>query len=165
MPTVHTTRASGCRVPPRDLAERERALRSGEERVAPHRDRRRPRVRRLADEAQHVALDAEGAEHDAGRLVHRLEHGPLLDVQLEIRARVDRLQLAACASRMRSSSTPFSRSASTSRMPCLSDERPHVVELQAAAGRRGSKQAPAESRALFVGPVDELERDRRPAAV
>jgi hypothetical protein len=36
IPTVHTTRA-GRRVALRDLAERERGLRRGEERVAPHR--------------------------------------------------------------------------------------------------------------------------------
>ena len=51
-------------------------------------------MRRLAREADHVPLDAERAEHDAGRLVHRLEHRALLDVQLEVGARVDRLQLA-----------------------------------------------------------------------
>ena len=35
-----------------------------------------------------MALDAERAEHDAERELHRLEHGPLLDVQLEIGDRV-----------------------------------------------------------------------------
>ena len=50
-------------------------------------------MRRLADEAQHVPLDAEGAEHDAGRLLQRLEHRSLFDVQLQVGARVDRLQL------------------------------------------------------------------------
>ena len=44
-------------------------------------------MRRLAGEPQHVPLDAEGPEHDAGRFVHRLEHGTLLDMQLEVRRR------------------------------------------------------------------------------
>ena len=51
-------------------------------------------MRRLAGEADHVALDAERAEHDAeSAVLHRLEHRSLLDVQLEIGARVDPLQL------------------------------------------------------------------------
>ena len=37
-----------------------------------------------------VALDAEGAEHDAEREVQRLEHRPLLDVQLEVGGRARR---------------------------------------------------------------------------
>ena len=39
----------------------------------------------LTAEGHLVALDAEGAEHDAERQVHRFEHRPLLDVQLEVR--------------------------------------------------------------------------------
>ena len=75
------------RVAPGDVAAGERRLGGGEERVAAHRDRRRSRVRGLADEPQHVALDAVGADHHAGGSAHRLEHRPLLDVQLEVRAR------------------------------------------------------------------------------
>ena len=36
----------------------------------------------LARKADGVALDAEGAEHNAQRQVHPLEDGTLLDVQL-----------------------------------------------------------------------------------
>ena len=41
----------------------------------------------LAAPGDPVPLDAEGAENDAERQVHRLEHGPLLDVELEIGGR------------------------------------------------------------------------------
>jgi hypothetical protein len=71
----------------RDLAAFERGLRRGEERVAPHRDRRRSGMRRLAGEAEHVALDAEGAEHDAGRLVIDSSTGPARCAARDTRAR------------------------------------------------------------------------------
>ena len=58
----------GRRVAPGNLATGERRLGGGEERVAAHRDRRRPRVRGLADEPQHVALDTVGADHRTGRI-------------------------------------------------------------------------------------------------
>src|SRR5436853_7653928 len=72
-----------------DLAAFECRRRGGKERVAPHRDRRRSRMRGLADEADHVAFETECAEDDAGRLLHRLEHRSLLDVHLEIGLGVD----------------------------------------------------------------------------
>ena len=50
-------------------------------------------MRGLAAPGDPVALDAERAEHGAERQVHRLEHRPLLDVQLEIGGRA--LQLRA----------------------------------------------------------------------
>ena len=40
-----------------------------------------------------VALDAEGAEHDAERQVERLEHGALLDVELEVGGRARELRV------------------------------------------------------------------------
>src|ERR1043166_5762953 len=73
----------------RDLAAFERGCGGGEERVAPHGDRRRSRMRGLADEADHVAFETECAEDDAGRLLHRFEHRSLLDVHLEIGLGVD----------------------------------------------------------------------------
>src|SRR5207247_6390475 len=78
----------------RDVAALERGLRRGQERVAAYRNRCRPGMGRLAGEAEHVALDAECAEHDAGRLVHRFEHRPLLDVELEVGAGGSLRQLA-----------------------------------------------------------------------
>src|SRR6187401_2054466 len=68
----------------RDVTDLEGELRRCGQRVAPLVHRRRPRMRGLAPEGDLVALDAEGAEDDAERDVHRLEHGPLLDVQLEV---------------------------------------------------------------------------------
>ena len=47
-------------------------------------------MRRLAAPRDARALDAERAEHDAERQVERLEHRALLDVQLEVGARVSR---------------------------------------------------------------------------
>src|SRR5438105_666204 len=79
----------------RYLATLERKRCGGEERIASHRNRRRSGVRGLADEAHHVALEAERSEHDAGRLAHRLEHRPLLDVHLEVCPRVDARELPA----------------------------------------------------------------------
>ena len=68
-----------------DLADVERELRCAGERVAALVHRRRAGVRRLAAPREARALDAERPEHDAEREVHRLEHRPLLDVQLEVR--------------------------------------------------------------------------------
>ena len=93
VPTVQTTRACGVVCLLRDLAERQRALRGGQERVAAHRDWRRSRMRRLADESQQVTLDAERA--DARRrsdLFIDFEHRALFDMQLEVRLGVDGLQ-------------------------------------------------------------------------
>ena len=53
-----------------------------------------PGVRGLAAERDLVALDAERAEHDAERQVHRLEHRALLDVQLEVGRRALELRRA-----------------------------------------------------------------------
>ena len=68
----------------RDVADLERELRRAGERVAALVHRRRAGVRRLAAPRDAVALDAERAEHDAERQIERLEHRPLLDVQLEV---------------------------------------------------------------------------------
>ena len=63
-----------------------------------------PGVRRLTAERDLVALDAERAEHDAEREAHRLEHRPLLDVQLEVGRGVRRA--APAPSSARSSDDP-----------------------------------------------------------
>lgn len=41
-------------------------------------------MRRLPGEGDRVALDAEGPQHHPERPVHRLQHRPLFDVQLEV---------------------------------------------------------------------------------
>ncbi len=48
---------------------------------------------RLAPERHLVAFDAERPEHDTERDPHRLEHRPLLDVELDVRGRA--LELGA----------------------------------------------------------------------
>src|SRR2546429_7574352 len=77
--------------PFRDLADLELELRGAGERVAPLLHRRRARVGSLPAEGDLVPLDAEGAEDDPERQVERLEHRPLLDVELEIRSSIDEL--------------------------------------------------------------------------
>ena len=52
---------------PGDLAACERRLGGGKKRVTAHRDRRRPRMCGLADEAQDVPLDTVGTDDDARR--------------------------------------------------------------------------------------------------
>jgi hypothetical protein len=71
-----------------DVPELERELGRPRERVAALIHRRRARMRRLAPPSDPVALDAVGAEHGAQREAHRLEHRPLLDVELEVGGRV-----------------------------------------------------------------------------
>ena len=74
----------------RDLAQLERELRCAGKRVAALVHRRRAGMRRLARPRDPPALDAVGAEHGPEGDVHRLEHRPLLDVELEIgRGRVE----------------------------------------------------------------------------
>ena len=59
-------------------------LRRGEKRIAAHRDRRRPGMRRLPGERDLVPLDAERAEHRAHREILAQQHRSLLDMKLEI---------------------------------------------------------------------------------
>ena len=80
-----------------DLANLERELRRAGERVAALVHRRRAGVSRLTVPGDPVALDSERSEDDAEREPERLEHRPLLDVELEVggrrvelRARVER---------------------------------------------------------------------------
>jgi len=72
----------------RDRADLEGKPRCPRERIATLVIGCRAGVCRLTPERHARALDAEGAEHNPERDVHRLEHRPLLDVQLEIGARV-----------------------------------------------------------------------------
>src|SRR5436190_1339021 len=62
-------------------------LRRGWTRLRARSARRRAGVRGLALPRHEVALDAERAEDDAERETHRLQHRPLLDVQLEVGGR------------------------------------------------------------------------------
>ena len=154
---------AGLRMPRRDRAAFERRLRGREKGVATHRNRRRSRVSRLPGEAKHVALDAEGPEHHARRLPHRFEHRPLLDVQLEIRPRVDRLQLTVRVEHPVERDPVFRERIDQPRaLPIC--QLAHLLDLQAPGGGRRPEQAATEPSAFFVRPVHELQRHRRPGA-
>jgi hypothetical protein len=116
-------------------------------------------VRGLAAPRDPRALDAEGAEHHTQRQVHRLEHRPLLDVQLEVRRRVRELRArgnrvvqlhAVLAQRIRQ------------RDPVTVRQRAKLVLVshRARGGRRAEQRAP-EARAFLVRPGDQPDRDRR----
>ena len=68
---------------------------------------------------------------------------------------------AACASSMRSRVTPFSASASTRRVPCLSTSARTSSRSRLPLAADEPKQAAAEPRAFLVRPVDQLQRHRR----
>ena len=76
-PIVQTAPSPGAL---RDLADLELEPRRTGECVAALVHRRRAGVRRLSAKGDLVTLDAERAQHDAERELHRLEDGPLLDV-------------------------------------------------------------------------------------
>ena len=89
----------------------------------------------LADEPQDVTLDSKRANHDTGRFVHRLEHRPLLDVQFEIRASVDRPQRLLRTTHSIQFNTVLTKG--LGQLDTLFvGQPPHLVEIQAAAGRR-----------------------------
>ena len=141
-----------------DLAQLERELGGAGERVAPLVHRRRAGVRRLAAPGDPVALDAERAEHRAERQVQRLEHRPLLDVQLEVGGRV--LELRARlerAGRGRRRARAARRAARRRRGPSAARSSSWSA-IEPGRGRRAEERA-AEARALLVGPVDEPDGD------
>src|SRR4029453_3584643 len=71
----------------------ERRCRRRQKRVAAHRNRRRTRMCRLADEPHHVSLQTKGPKDDAGGAIQRFEHRPLLDVHFEVGPCVDAREL------------------------------------------------------------------------
>ena len=163
MPTVQTTPAPGLEwrfAISRHSSAVCAAARNASRRERHDQRRARPVVRGLTGEPDHVALDAERAEDDAGRLLHRFEHGSLLDVQLEVRARVDRLQLAVRVEHAVERDAVF-RERIHERRPLPILQLAHLVDFQAAGRGGGSEKAPPKARAFFIGPVDELQRHRR----
>ncbi len=149
--------------PLRDLAQLEGELRRPRERVAALIHRRRAGVRGLASPGDPVALDPERPEHRAERQPERLEHRPLLDVQLqiggsalELRARFERpVELdPVLAQRVRK------------RHPVAVAQLAQLVLVgHRSRRRRGAEERAPEAGALLVGPVDEPDRDgRRPLA-
>ena len=152
--------AAGSGVAPGDLATGERRFGGSKERVAAHRDWRRSRVRGLADEPQHVALDAVGADHRTGRSSHRLEHGPLLDVELEIRARVAAVERPARLGHPVQVDAVLGQRVDEPHALAV-DEASHAVGQQAPARGRRPQQAARETRAFFVGEVHDGQRHGR----
>src|SRR5213593_1609355 len=99
-------------------------------------------MRRLTGEAEHVPLDAERPEHDAGRLVHRFEHRPLLDVQLEIRAGGNGLQLAMRIEHAVERDSILRECVDEARpVPVL--QVPDIVYFETAGCRAGAEEAPS----------------------
>ena len=116
-------------------------------------------MRGLAAEGDLVPLDAERAEHDAQRQIHRLQHRPLLDVQLEVSGRVLELLAAPRArGRARRRALAARRAARRRRRRAADAARP---------GRPSSRRPPTsrtgapEARALLVGPVHQPHGHRR----
>src|SRR5262247_935932 len=105
----------------------------------------------LAGEAEEMALDAERAQHDARRLVHRLEDGALLDVQLEVRPGVPRLERAVGVEHPVDLDAVLAERVWQPRAG-LVGQSTDVIDAQASAGRRRPQQASPEARAFLVGP-------------
>ncbi len=114
---------------------------------------------RLARPRDPRALDAEGAEDDAEREVERLEHRPLLDVELEIRG-----SASSCDARLeRTIEVDVERPDRIGQRDAVAvDELAELVLVgHRAAGGGRAEQRPAEAGALLVRPVDEPHGDRR----
>ena len=136
-----------------DRADLEREPRRARERVAALVHRRRAGVRRLTAERDARALDAERAEHDAQRQIHRLEHRPLLDVQLEVGGRgLELTPRVECAVEV----DPVGCERVRQRDAVAIRQLPQLVLVVHRARRRArAEERAAEARALLVGPVDE----------
>ena len=112
---------------------------------------------RAAAEHGGTALDPDRPEHDRGRLVARLEHRALLDVQLEVGARA--LQVGAGVVHLREIDVVAGDDV-LEPLALAVLEVADLVDLERAGAGRGAEQAAAEARALLVGPVDEAQPDR-----
>ena len=100
-----------------------------------------------------MALDAERPEDDAERQVERLEHGALLDVQLEVGG--GRVELRAGVER-RVEVDAVRGERVRKRDPVAIRELAQLVLVgHRSCGRARAEEAAAEARALLVGPVDE----------
>ena len=143
----------------RDLADLELELRGSGERVTALVHRRRAGVGGLAAEGDEVALDSEGAEDDTERQVERLEHRPLLDVELEVRRGAfelsSRLESAVEIDAVLGQRVRQGDPVGVAPLAQL------VLVAHRAAGRRGAEERAAEPRTLLVRPVDEPHGERR----
>ena len=114
----------------------------------------------LAGEGDRVALDAEAADHGRGGLARLLQARALLDVQLEVGGDVGQLGLAH---RVEVDVVLLQRVRERDALVVL--EVADRVGVERARGGGRAEQAAAEARALLVGPVDQLQRDRRRLAL
>jgi hypothetical protein len=146
--------------PLRDLADLERELGGRRECVAASVHRRRARVRGLAPEGDLMAFDAEGTEDDSERKVHRLEHRPLLDVQLEIGGRVLELP-ASFDGVVEVDAVPGERVWQRIAVGVAAAAELFLVGHRAGGGAR-AEEAASKARSLLVRPVDEADGDRAP---
>ncbi len=120
-----------------------------------------PGVRRLAAPGDARALDAERPEHDAERQLERLEHRPLLDVELQVGARP--LELRAGLERAVELDAVLAERVGQRDAVAVCELAELVLVAHRPGRRRGAEERPAEPRTFLVGPVDEADRDRRRA--
>src|SRR5436309_613443 len=101
-------------------------------------------MRRLAGEPNHVTLDSKRTEHDAGRFVHRFEHRTLFDVELEVRARVDGLELPLSVEHTIQDDTVFGKRVDqASALSIL--QLSYLVDVQTASCGGRSQETPSKS--------------------
>jgi hypothetical protein len=106
-----------------------------------------------------VALHAERPQHDAEGEAQRLQHRPLLDVELEIRRRI--LELRASLERAVEVDAVGRERVGKCHSLGVPPPAQLVLVVHRAGGRTGAEQAAPETRALLVRPVDEPYGDRR----
>ena len=142
----------------RRVAQLEQQPRRGAQRLPALLHRRRAGVGRLAVEADHVALDADRPVDHRQRQAEVLEHGPLLDVELDVAE--DAVQARAGLAHP---VQPHAVGGQHLRegVALAVGQRARLVEVQRPGRGARAEHPVAEPRALLVGPVDELQRDRR----
>ena len=139
----------------RDFATFERGGRGGEEGIAAQINWRGAGVRGLADEAKHVALQAERAEDDAGGFILRLEDAALFDVKFEIGFGVYFLERGVSVEHGVEVNAVLFEGVDEKRS-LLVFERTDFFKIEPARGGSGAEKAVTEARAFFVGPIHEF---------
>jgi len=117
-------------------------------------------VRGLADEAEHVAFEAEGAEDHAGGLVHGFKDAALFDVKFEIGFGVDAFEGLVGVENVGKVDVVFFECVDEA-SALLVGEIADFFDFEAGARGGGAEEAVAKARAFFVGPVYEFESDGR----
>src|SRR4030095_9303967 len=99
-----------------------------------------------------MPLDTVSANHGARGSPHRLEHGPLLDVKLEIGAR---LSIVECLTRLGHTGQidAVLREHTHEPRAVAIHQGAHAVGHETSTRRRRPQQASRKTRALFVGEV------------